>query len=434
MCTANCPSKNCKTVHRTDTSKINIFLWIAAIATLLSAWVYGFISSEKNDRELLTSFYNGMQIELISQNDRLYKVSDNTHELFVGLGNAWGYGGNLEVASVSDSIGDVYEVLLLTNSETFSYVKKLKDKKYFNQFKGKQIEEAFVINHDLDAVSGATITSEAISRAVQEGGHTLAENYFNRQPEIINKKFELSPPVIGLTVFFIFAIFLFGRSKKLNLLLLAASIASIGIVWNNSFSVSTLSKLLIGGFPSPMEDLTIYIFLVFLTGGIIILKKNLYCHRICPFFGVQVFLKKLSGLNLKMHPVIMQYEGYIRRFLLWFALMIMFLKSNPTVSNFEPFGMMFSLEGHGIQWYILPAVIVGSLFSPLFFCKHFCPAGESLTILTNLRKGKLLKTKKAKKKIQLKNLGFKKNNIVPSVLYIIALSVIVTLMLSRFLY
>ena len=434
MCPVHCPSKKCKPVRRDATSKTNIFLWIAAIATLLSAWVYGFISSEKNDRELLASFYNEMEIELISQNDRLYKVSDDTHELFVGLGKAWGYGGNLEVASVTDSLGKVDEVLLISNSETFSYIKKLMDKKYFHQFKGKQIDEAFVINHDLDAVSGATVTSEAISRAVQKGGHTLAEKHFNLQPQKINKKFALSQPVIGLTVFFIFAIFLFGRSKKLNLLLLAASIVGIGIVWNNSFSVSTLSKLLIGGFPSPMEDLTIYVFLVFLTGGIIILKKNLYCHRICPFFGVQVFLKKLSGLNLKMHPLIMKYEGYVRRFLLWFALIIMFLKSNPTASNFEPFGMMFSLEGHGIQWYILPAVIVGSLFSPLFFCKHFCPAGESLTILTNLRKGKLLKTKKVKKKTQLKDLGFKKNNIVPSILYLVALSVIIAVMLNRFLY
>jgi len=433
MCPVHCPSKKCKPVRRDFTSKTNLFWWVAAIATLFSAWVYGFISSEKNDRELLASYYNEMEIELISQNDRLYKVSDDTHELFVGLGNAWGYGGNLEVASVTDCIGKVDEVLLISNSETYSYVKKLIDKKYFNQFKGKNVDEAFVINHDLDAVSGATVTSEAISRAVQKGGHTLAESVFKLKPNKISEPFKIPQSVFGLVAFFIFAIFLFGRSKNLNLVLLFASIVGIGIIWNNSFSVSYLSKLFTGGFPSPMEDLTIYVFLVFLAGGIIILKKNLYCHRICPFFGVQVFLKKLSGLNLKMHPVIMKYEGYIRRFLLWFALMIMFLESNPTASNFEPFGMMFSLEGYGIQWYILPAVIVGSLFSPLFFCKHFCPAGESLTILTDLRKRKLLKTNKVKKKIQLKNLGFKKNNIVPSVLYILALSVIVTLMLSSFL-
>lgn len=432
MCTANCPSKNCKPVKREHTTKVNLFWWIAAIATLLVAWVYGYFSSAKNDRELLSGFYQEMQVEIISQNDRLYKLSDSDHELYVGLGTAWGYGGNLEVASVTDSLGRVEEVLLVDNSETFSYIKKMVDRKYFHQFKGRQIDEAFVINHDLDAVSGATVTSEAISRAVQEGGHSLAKNYFNLQPQKIYKKFTLSQSVIGLIVFFILAIFLFGRSKKLNLVLLAASIVGIGISWNNSFSISTLSKLFTGGFPSPREDLTIYVFLVFLTGGILFLRKNLYCHRICPFFGVQIFLKKLSGLNLKMHPVIMKYEGYVRRFLLWFALIIMFLNSNPTASNFEPFGMMFSLQGHGFQWYILPAVIVGSVFSPLFFCKHFCPAGESLTILTDLRKGKLLKSRKAKKKIKFKDLGIKRNNLVPSALYIISLLVIVSLMLRSF--
>lgn len=435
MCAANCQAKKCNAVRkRTPNRKVNIFFWVAAIVSLAGAWVYGYISNQANDKELLSNSFQNMHIEAISQSDRLYKLSNHEEELYVGLGNAWGYGGNLEVAAVTDSIGELEQVLLLSDSETLSYVKKLKNNKYFSQYKGKKIDEPFAINHDLDAVSGATVTSDAISRAVQKGGHSLAENVFKLKPNKIIEPFKISQSVIGLVVFFILAIFLFGRSKKLNLVLLFASIVGIGITWNNSFSVSSLAKLFTGGFPSPKEDLTIYVFIVFLAGGIILLKKNLYCHRICPFFGVQVFLKKLSGLNLKMHPIIVKYEGYVRRFLLWFALMIMFLESNPTASNFEPFAMIFSLEGHGIQWYILPAVIVGSLFSPLFFCKHFCPAGESLTILTNLRKGKLLKAKKAKKKIQFKDLGFKKNNIVPSVLYIIALSVIVTLMVSRFLY
>ncbi len=435
MCAVNCPSKGCHKYKRVNTTnrKINIYWWLAAIVSLLGAWLYGYISSEANDKELLANTFSDMKVEVISKTDRLFKLTNDEKEFYVGIGSAWGYGGNLEVASVTDSIGEIKEVILVSNTETYSYVKKMVDRKYFHQYKGMQIDEAFAINYDLDATSGATVTSEAVSRAVQRGGHGLAKSVFNLQPIKVDKKFTLSQSVIGLVVFFVLAIFLFGRSKKLNLTLLIASIAGIGITWNNSFSVSTLSKLFIGGFPSPSEDLTIYVFLVFLAGGILILKKNIYCHRICPFFGVQILLKKISGLNLKMHSVILKYEGFVRRFLLWFALMIMFAQFNSTNSNFEPFGMMFSLDGYGIQWYILPALLIGSLFSPLFFCKHFCPAGESLTILISLRKGKIIKNKKTKRKIRFRELRFTKNNVIPSVLYLTALFAILSLMIKSIL-
>lgn len=429
MCPKSCPSQNCSIVKKNKTQKkMNLFLWIAAIATLLVALVYGFVSNQANDEELLGKVYPDMRVDLLSQSDRSYKLSSEEKVLYAGLGNAWGYGGNIEVAAISDSLGQLEEVILLANSETLSYIKKLKNKKYFTQYKEKQINEPFVIHRDLDAVTGATITSEAVSRAVRKGGHALAENTFDLVPEKMSTPFKVSNAVIGLVLFFLLALFLFGRSKRLNLLLLAASVLGLGIAWNNSFSISSLSKLFTGGFPSPTEDLTIYVFIVFLAGGIIFLKKNIYCHRICPFFGVQVFLKKLSGLNLRMHPFIMRYEGYVRRFLLWFALIIMFANSNPTGSNFEPFGMIFSLEGHGIQWYILPALIVGSLFSPLFFCRYFCPAGESLMILTNLRKGSILRSKKTKK-LHLRDFLITKNNVIPSALYIIALITILSLMI-----
>lgn len=428
MCSVNCQTQNCKARKKTSGKrKNNLLWWTAAILSLFAAWMYGYFSSKANDVELLIQKFEDTQIEVLSQNDRLFKLRSKEKEFYVALGSAWGYGGNMEVAILTDSTANVEEIVLVDNRETYAYIQRLKDRKYFMQYKGKHLGEAFSAGHDIDVISGATISSEAISRAVQSGGHTLAKNYFKLQPTKINGKFKISQSVIGLIVFFLFSIFLFGRWKWLNISLLILSIAGIGIAWNNSFSISSLAKLFVGGFPNPGEDLSIYVILFFLIGGILIFSKNIYCYRICPFYGVQYILSKLSGMHLEMHPVIVKYGSFIKRFLLWFALLIMFLNTSPTISNFEPFAMIFSLEGVGIQWYILPAVIVGALFSPSFFCRYFCPAGESLNILTKLRKGKAIKGKSSAQKIELKDLVSKKY-LLQTVLYFVVLFVIVLFM------
>ena len=42
--------------------------------------------------------------------------------------------------------------------------------------------------------------------------------------------------------------------------------------------------------------------------------------------------------------------------------MLIFLSSHPTLGSYEPFALMFSLTGAGIQWYILPLSLIGSFF------------------------------------------------------------------------
>jgi polyferredoxin len=73
-------------------------------------------------------------------------------------------------------------------------------------------------------------------------------------------------------------------------------------------------------------------------------------------------------------------------FLLWLCLMIIFIGRLPAAGAYEPFAMMFSLEGVGIQWYILPLALIGSFFMSTFWCRFFCPAGNMFSHLLKLRK------------------------------------------------
>jgi len=62
--------------------------------------------------------------------------------------------------------------------------------------------------------------------------------------------------------------------------------------------------------------------------------------------------------------------------------------------------MIFSLEGVGWQWYILPATLLGSFFIKDFFCKFFCPVGQSFTLMIKMKQKLMKNYKQAKLKAQ----------------------------------
>ena len=117
----------------------------------------------------------------------------------------------------------------------------------------------------------------------------------------------------------------------------------------------------------------------------LVLKKNLYCNCICPFGILQEFTAKLSGVNIVMGKKSLRFANAIAYFLTWLALFIIFMTANPAMGAYEPFSTFFRLEGIGVQWCILPAVILGSFILTKFFCRFFCPVGVVLKFLVKSR-------------------------------------------------
>ena len=104
------------------------------------------------------------------------------------------------------------------------------------------------------------------------------------------------------------------------------------------------------------------------------------------------YLKK--GINFKISPKLSRYLIKTPTFLLWLSLILILISKNPTLAAYEPFAMFFSLEGAGIQWYILPASLIGSLFISNFFCHYFCPVGASFRWLIEIRRNLINQLKK----------------------------------------
>ena len=94
---------------------------------------------------------------------------------------------------------------------------------------------------------------------------------------------------------------------------------------------------------------------------------------------------KIGGMKIKLTPLIQKVAKHSAKFLLWLGLMIIFISRNPTLGSYEPFAMIFGLEGEGMQWYILPLVLIGILLITDYFCRYFCPVGKGFGYIIKFR-------------------------------------------------
>jgi polyferredoxin len=170
-------------------------------------------------------------------------------------------------------------------------------------------------------------------------------------------------------------------------LVLIGTLVFIGFIANASLNLGNIASIFMGYIPSPKQHTMWWIMMIGTLGSIVILGRNIYCHQLCPFMVVQDLLQKVSGVKLRIRPEIQRKTRTLIFFLSWLALILIFLSTHPALGSYEPFSMMFSLDGLGIQWYILPITLVGSLFVPKFWCRMFCPVGLYLNEMVRVRKG-----------------------------------------------
>ena len=101
-----------------------------------------------------------------SGNDIGYVINVTTHE---------GYGGDISISMGVDNNGTVKGVEILKISETAGLGMKAKESKFKDQFAGKAVSQftytktGATADFEIDAISGATITTTAVTNAVNTG-------------------------------------------------------------------------------------------------------------------------------------------------------------------------------------------------------------------------------------------------------------------------
>ena len=369
-----------------------------AWAMLVVAFVIGQIAAQTDYESLLKKQMSSVEFERSQVNPELpivYKISKDGEQLpeVVVMSEGIGYGGPLVIgikATRTNEGAKLSEIILLNHKETPAYIDRINNKSFFRQFAGDSVTSNFIVGDDIDAVSGATVSSEGFTAAIREAVHAGAAQHLklDRTWQEPRWRFGLNEAIlIGLFLLAFYGVYRKDKlAKYARLAVIAGALVFVGFYANLSLNLGNIGGIFMGYVPTPKQHPLWWILMAGTLGSVLILGRNIYCHQICPFKVVQDLLQKLSGIKLKIKPELQRKSRMLIFILSWVALMLIFLSAHPALGSYEPFAMMFSLEGLGIQWYILPAALMGSLFVPLFWCRLFCPVGLYLNEMVRLRR------------------------------------------------
>ena len=371
--------------------------------TLVIAFVIGQIAAKPDYEALLKQVLPDHEFtRYVEAEGGQIVFRDETKGNYVIISEAEGWGGPLIIGIRASGKGQIAEILNLRNFETPAYVEKLRKNYFFRQFAGKKMSADFLLGEDINAVSGATVSSRGFTKAVRNAMHIAAIEHFRIDATWKQSEWRFSIKEIGLIAVFALAFFVSyakGPLVKWGLMAMPwVALGFVGIYTNSSLSIGQLSSIVLGFIPGFQEHPLWWLMLIGALGSVLVLGKNIYCGQVCPFQYVQRGLNKISGINLAVRPGVQKSARTVVGLMTWTALMLIFLTSHPTLGSYEPFSMMFSLTGAGIQWYILPLSLIGSFFVLNFWCRLFCPVGHVLHSTVRVRRRVLGGAKKAEAK------------------------------------
>jgi uncharacterized protein with FMN-binding domain len=366
------------------------FAWVALVA----AFIIGQIAARPDYEGMLKEALPSEVLVRSEVNTTLplvYQVEGKEDVVIMAEGE--GYGGPLVVgvrARRTEDGGRLAEVLMLSHKESPAFMERLRRGHFFKQFGGKDVNDNFIVDDDIDAVSGATVSSRGFTTAVREATHLGAINHLDLKPTWKQPGWVFGIDEVILLVLFVLAFTAGYRKDKLakiaKYVVMVGALGFVGFYANVSLSLANIAGIFMGYIPHPSEHPMWWIMILGVLGSIAFLGRNIYCQQLCPFMVVQDLAQKISGVKLKIDSRFQKRARTLIFFLSWVALMLIFLAAHPALGSYEPFAMMFSLEGLGIQWYILPASLLGAFFVPRFWCRLFCPVGLYLNELVRLRR------------------------------------------------
>jgi Na+-translocating ferredoxin:NAD+ oxidoreductase RnfG subunit len=370
------------------------FAW----ASLVVAFVLGQIAAQTDYESLLKAQVPDVEFERSQVNSEfpiVYNIKKNGVQLpeVVVMSEGIGYGGPLIVgikAKRTEEGASLSEIILLSHKETPSFMEKINNKSFFRQFAGDNVTDNFIVGDDIDAVSGATVSSEGFTAAIREAVHLGAAQHLKLEKTWQEPRWHIGineAILMSLFVLAFYGVYRKDKSAKIaRFLVMAGTLVFVGFYANLSLNLGNIAGIFMGYIPSPKQHPMWWILMAGVLGSVLLVGRNIYCHQICPFKVVQDLLQKLSGIKLRIKPEVQRRSRMLIFSLSWMALILIFLSAHPALGSYEPFAMMFSLEGLGIQWYILPISLLGSLFIPSFWCRLFCPVGLYLNEMVRLRR------------------------------------------------
>jgi len=310
----------------------------------------------------------------------------------------WGYREQIVTLVGVDAAGKITSVKVLSEFESPRYTKGfLSDGSWFlTQFEEKDAGDSFVLENGVNAITGATITSSAVTRSIEAGLQLITEKVLYQQVDKDNPVKHLLFQHLLWQVDFIFLWIVVGlaflsflkKNQYLRYFTLGLSFAYVGILMGGGFSINDVLRLLSFHNPVLLNNLYWYS-LVIIALGLTVIAGRFYCGWLCPFGAILEVLYRLIPTEWAITESTDRYLKLIKYVNLVILLMIAFLFKNKILATYtagfiEPFATFFNLHGDLISWIWLVSMLFISSVISRFYCRYFCPLGAFFALLSRL--------------------------------------------------
>ena len=354
---------------------------LVAAITITAAWFIGFNGNKVNlEPHLKQVLPKASHFDHTDSNvyAAFFPDSQRLPLSYVGSWDSGGYGGPVRVIVAVNTEGKVAGLKVVKHRETPSWYQQVEKSRYLSSFLDKSYLDPFEIGKDIDGVSGATYTSRAIAKSILKGSREIAVNSFGL-PTPQDSGFRMQFSLLEIALTMLFAIGIIGRckdflfKKQIRWLSMLSGLTILGIVYNQSLTLVTINKFLMGFWPHWQTHLYQYLLLGGILFFLLIKDRNVYCRWLCPLGAAQECVGTIGKARVIS---INGYKGllkWLRRGFVWLVIVLALVFRNPGMSNYEITGTLFDLMGSNRQFILLSTVLVAALFIKQPWCRYLCP-------------------------------------------------------------
>lgn len=302
-------------------------------------------------------------------------------------GTEAGYSGPITMAVGMTPDGRIHSLAILEYRDTPDLMKR--SQKLLRSLLGRSHTDGFEIGRDVDAVSGATFSSRGLANASLQAAQAIASRGMPRTQA--RRPVEFGAP--ELVLIGLLAAGAVGRNRPqlkgrarnvLRVGTLLVSLVTLGFLFNRPWVIAFPIRLLSGDFPPWQSHLYWYILFGALLLAFNRTGRNPYCPWICPFGAAQDVIGLVGGARRRLMPAGLLFV-WVKRVLLWLAVLLGLLYRNPGAASYEVFATFFRLTGSGFQIAIVVITVVVAIFVSRPFCHWVCPVDTTEQIARFVR-------------------------------------------------
>jgi len=296
-----------------------------------------------------------------------------------------GYAGEVDVLVGMDWEGRITGAAIIGHSENREYVDRIVQAGLLGRFVGRRAGEDF---GDIEAVTGATITSQAIIDDVRTAAKAVYDHIMGRSKAgaAVTSFLERSswPKGLGALAMVVLAVTSVSMPSRrwLRALSLAGAFVIVGLWLNSPITIGNVVDARNAGLPW-LYNLPLAILMLFALVAALA-KGNLYCSYVCPFGALQEGAARLSPRKIVPDKRLTRGMRWLRWIMAIVAIYAIAALGSDAMRTVEPFSLLFMRYPDSVTIVQAGVVVAASLFVRRVWCRYLCPTGLVLDIFAQL--------------------------------------------------